>query len=63
MFPENRILLQIEGAYIAEIKKRMEYEESRQAPLILAVRTGQHHTNSSLLQTVKNFENYFQSET
>jgi hypothetical protein len=51
----------IQGAYTADVRKLMECVESKEAPLIQMVRTHQHHTNSVLVETVKNFENSFQS--
>jgi len=35
----------------------MEYVQSKEDPLIKILRTPQHHTNSTLLQTVKNLKN------
>jgi hypothetical protein len=46
----------MEGAYIAEVIKFMEYEESKEYPIIQIVRIHQHHTNSTPLQKVKNFK-------
>jgi hypothetical protein len=43
--------------------KLMECIESNEDPLIKVVRTHRHHTNSVLLETVKNCMKYFQSET
>jgi len=40
----------------------MEYVENKGDPLIQVVRTHQHHTNSTLLQTVDSCEKCFQSE-
>jgi len=50
--------MRIEGAYIAEVMKLMEYVESKEDPLIQIVRTHQHYKNSALLQTVTNFKNF-----
>jgi hypothetical protein len=55
--------MQTEGAYTAEVMMLTVCEESKEDPLIQIVRTHRHHTNSTLLQTVKNFKKYFQSET
>jgi ferritin len=43
--------------------KLTEYVENEEDPLIQAIRTHQHQTNSTLLQTVKNIKKYFQSAT
>jgi hypothetical protein len=59
----GRGLMQIEGACIADVMKLVEYVESKADPLIQVVRTHQHHTNSTLLQIVEDFKNYFQSGT
>jgi hypothetical protein len=42
---KGRGLIQVKGAYIAEIIKLMEYAESNKDPLIQIVRTHQHHKN------------------
>jgi hypothetical protein len=55
--------VQIEGAYVTEMMKLMKYVESKEDLLIQIVRTHQHHTKSTLLQTVNNFKKSFQSET
>jgi hypothetical protein len=55
----GRGMTQIEGAYIAEVMKLMEYEERKEDPLIKIVRTHQHHTSSTLLETIKNFYKIF----
>jgi hypothetical protein len=55
----GRGLMQIEGAYIAEVVKLMECAESKGDPLIQIVRTHQHHTNLTLLQTVNDFSYLF----
>jgi hypothetical protein len=59
----GRGLMQVEGAYIAETVNLVEYVESKEDLLIQIVRTHQHNTNSALLQTAKQFEKSFQSET
>jgi len=41
----------------------MECVESKEDPLIQIVGTHHHHTNSTLLQTVKNVKKPFRSET
>jgi hypothetical protein len=41
----------------------MGYVESKEDPPIQIVRTHQHHTNSTLLQTVKYSKNSLQSKT
>jgi hypothetical protein len=56
-------MMQIEGANTAEFMKLMEQVESNEDPLIQIVRTHQHHTDSTLLQTVKNFKKSTQSKT
>jgi hypothetical protein len=58
----GRGLMQVEGAYIAEIIKLVEYVESKEDPLI-QIMTHQHNTNSALLQTANKFQKSFQSET
>jgi hypothetical protein len=55
-------MMRLEGAYIAEVMKLMERAESKEDLLIQIVRTHRHHTDSSLLETVKNFKKYFESE-
>jgi len=55
--------MQIEGACIASVMKTMEYVDSKENPLIQIVRTHQHHTNSTLLQTVNNFKKFFHRKT
>jgi hypothetical protein len=47
-------MMQVGGAYIAEVTKLMECVESKEDALPQIV-TSQHHINSTLLQTVKNF--------
>jgi hypothetical protein len=59
----GRKILQIEGSYIAEVVKLMEYIESNEDPPIQIVRRQQHYRNSKLLQTVNNSTKSFQSET
>jgi hypothetical protein len=59
----RRGLVYIEGAYITEVMKLMEFVESEKDPFIRIVRTHQHHTNSTLLQTFKDFMKSFQSQT
>jgi len=56
-------MMQREGAYIAEVMKLMECVGSEEGQLIKVVVTHLHHTNSTLLQTVKKFKESFQSET
>jgi hypothetical protein len=58
----GRGLILTEGAHMAEVMKLMECVESKEDPLIQIVRTHQHHTNSTLLQKVKNFKKCFQSK-
>jgi hypothetical protein len=41
----------------------VEYVENKEDPLIKIVRTHEHNTNSTLLQTANKFKNSFQSET
>jgi hypothetical protein len=43
--------------------KLMECVESKEDPLIQIVRTHQHYTNSTLIQTVGYLKKYFQSGT
>jgi hypothetical protein len=43
--------------------KLMEYVESKEYPLIQIVMTYQHHTNKTLLRTVKDFKKYIEGET
>jgi hypothetical protein len=59
----GRGLMQVDGAYIAETLNLVEYVESKDDPLIQIVRTHQHNTNSTLLQTPNKFKKSFQSET
>jgi len=55
--------MQTERDYTAEVVKLMEYVERKEDPLIQIVRTHQHHTDSTLLRTVKNFKKHFQIRT
>jgi len=48
-------MMQTEGAYKAKMKL-MAYVESKEDPMIQIVRTHQHHTNSTLLHTIKTFK-------
>jgi hypothetical protein len=59
----GRGLMQTEGAYIAEVIKLEEYVEHIQYPLMQIVRTHQHNTNSTLIQTVTKFKKSLQSDT
>jgi hypothetical protein len=59
----GRVLMQVEGAYVAETLNLVEYVENKDDPLIQTVRTYQHNTNSALLQTANNSKKSFQSET
>jgi hypothetical protein len=52
---EGRGMMQTEGAYKAKMKL-MAYVESKEDPMIQIVRTHQHHTNSTLLHTIKTFK-------
>jgi len=56
-------VLKIEGDYIAEVMKLMEFGQSKEDPLIQIVRTHQHHTDSTLLEIVQKFTKPFQHET
>jgi hypothetical protein len=42
---EGRGLMQTEGAYTTEVKKLIEYVESKEDPLMEVVRTHQHYAN------------------
>jgi hypothetical protein len=53
---EGRGLMQVEGAYIAETLNLVEYVENKEDPLIQIVRTHQHNTDSTLLQTANKFK-------
>jgi hypothetical protein len=55
--------MQVEGTYIAETIKLVEYVESKEDPLTQIVRTHQHNTNSTLFQTANKFKKSYQSET
>jgi len=57
----GRGLMQIEGAYIAEVIK-LEYVERKEDSLVEIVRMHNHNTNLTLLQAVRNFKKSFQSE-
>jgi hypothetical protein len=48
--------MQIEGDYIAEVMKLMEFGQSKEDPLIQIVRTHQHHTDSTIRQIVTKFK-------
>jgi hypothetical protein len=54
--------MQVEGAYVAETIKLVEYVENKEDPLIQNVRTHQHDTYSTLLQTANKFKKFFHSE-
>jgi hypothetical protein len=56
----GRPLIHLEKAYVAEVNELREYIESKEDPLVRIVRTHQHHTNSSLLQTVNDFRKLFE---
>ena len=45
--------MQLEAAHAVEITKLMEYVDRKEDPLIQAVRTHQHNTDSALLQTTR----------
>jgi hypothetical protein len=51
----GRGLMKLERTYTAEVRKWMEYVESKEHPLIQIVKTHQHHTDSTLLQTARIF--------
>jgi hypothetical protein len=53
--------MQREGDYTVEVMMLLEYTGSKEVPLIQIVGTHQHHTNSTLLQTVKNVKRPFRS--
>jgi hypothetical protein len=55
-------LMQVEGACIVEIVKLVDCVEYKEDPLTQIVRTHEHNTNSTLLQTVNNFNKLFQNE-
>jgi hypothetical protein len=59
----GRELMQVEGAYIAEVTKLMDYVESKEDPLVEIVRTHNQNTSSTLLQAVRIFKKSFQNET
>jgi len=50
--------MQIEGVNKAELMKLIKYVASKEDPLVKIDRTHQHHANSTLLQTVKNFKKF-----
>jgi hypothetical protein len=54
--------MQMAAAYIAEVMKLKAYVKSKEDSLIQIFRTHQLNTNSTRLQTVKNFKKSFQSE-
>jgi hypothetical protein len=56
-------MMQIEGAYTAEVMKLMEYAEDDEDTLREIVGRQLHDTNSTPLQTGNNSKKYFQSET
>jgi hypothetical protein len=45
----RRVLMQVEGAYIAETLNLVKYVEGKEDPLIHIVRTRQHDKKSALL--------------
>jgi hypothetical protein len=54
--------MQMEGVYITETIKLVEYIESKEDPPI-QIKKQQHNTNSVLLQTANKFKKCFKSET
>lgn len=52
----------VEGAYIAEVMKLMQYVQSKEDPLMQIVKTCLHDTDSALFPTVNKFKKSFQGE-
>ena len=49
----RRGLMQVEAAHAVEITKLVEYVDRKEDPLIQVVRTHQHNTNPTVLQTAR----------
>jgi len=56
-------LMQLEAAHAVEITKLVEYIDRKEDPLIQVVRTHQHNTDSSVLQTARCMKTEVQKET
>jgi len=56
-------LMQLEAAHAVEITKLLEYVDRKEDPLIQVVRTHQHNTDSSVLQTARCLKTEVQKET
>jgi len=54
--------LQLEGAHAVEITKLVEYVDRQEDPIIQAVRTHQHNTDSAVLQTARCLKGEVQRE-
>jgi hypothetical protein len=55
--------MQLEAAHAVEITKLMEYVDRKEYPLIQVVRTHQHNTDSTVLQTARCRRTEVQRET
>jgi len=55
---EGRGLKQLQEAWVVEISKLMECVDSKKNPLIQIVRTHQHNTDTTVLQTEASSQNY-----
>jgi len=59
----ERGLMQLEAAQAVEVTKLVEYVDRKKDPLIQVVRTHQHNTDSSVLQTASCLKTEVQKET
>jgi hypothetical protein len=59
----GRGLMQLEAAYAVEITKLVEYVDRKENPLTQVVRTHQHNTDSTVLQTARYLKTEVQRET
>jgi len=59
----GRGLMQLEAAHAIEITNLVEYVDRKEDPLIQVVRTNQHNTNSTVLQTARCLKSEVQKET
>jgi hypothetical protein len=59
----GRGLMQLEEAYVTEIRKMMEYIDSTEDPLIQIVRTHQSSTKSGMVQRARNLKTELQKGT
>jgi len=58
----GRGLMQLEAAHAVEVTKLVEYVDKKEDPLIQVVRTHQHNTDSTVLQTARCLKTEVQRE-